>query len=172
MNPATLAPHSRLGRTPSLDSSPDHLLPALKQIYKPTPYEFNARMGDKKDKTHLISLSHDVLQFLVNLRRRPRESLAVLRHLETRHGDTTAVRRLSRRVPHTALALLARRLEDLDGGLRAPHVGSLSDDPDAGLHERLCLLGGNLVLGGTGERNVDLGDECPGALTYQEEGSS
>lgn len=110
------------------------------------------------------ALCHDVLELGVDLLSGPGEALAVLCHLEARNGDTTAVGRLSGSVPDTARAGLAGSLEDIDGLDSAAHVGALSDDADASLDESLGLLAGNLVLGSTRERDVDGGDEGPGAL--------
>lgn len=53
--------------------------------------------------------------------------------------------------------------DGVDGGaMRTYHVGTLGDDLDAGLDEGLGLLARDLVLGGAGERDVDLLEESPG----------
>ena len=58
---------------------------------------------------------HDALEPAVDLLKRPGESGGVLRHLETRHGNTAAVARFTRSVPDGLLDTLGTsRLEDVD----------------------------------------------------------
>ena len=112
------------------------------------------------------SVLHDVLETLINLRLGPVEALAVLGHLETGNGDTTAVGGLARGVPDgLALVSLAVVLEDLDSLESAAHVGTLSDELAAGSDETLSLLLGDLVLGSARKSDVDLANVEPGAST-------
>jgi hypothetical protein len=90
MNPATLAPHRRLGWTLPPVFSPDHLEPAARQIYEDRRSEY-IYIGQNKITPHMIAIRHNFLELLVHLMGRPREPLAVLGHLEARHRDTTAI---------------------------------------------------------------------------------
>lgn len=69
-------------------------------------------------------------------------------------------------IPDATVAGLTGSLEDIDSLGCAAHVGALRNDAAASLEESLGLFGGNFVLGGTGESDVDGGDESPGALAY------
>lgn len=109
---------------------------------------------------------HDLLELAVNLLLGPGETLAVLGHLETGDGDTTAVGGLARGIPDgLALLLTALVLKDLDGLESAAHVGTLSNELAAGGDKSLGLLLADLVLGGRRESNVDLADVDPGTDT-------
>lgn len=63
---------------------------------------------------------HDALEPTVDLLEGPGEAGRVLRHLETRDGDTAAVARLAGSIPDGLLDTLATSgLKDIDGLLRA-----------------------------------------------------
>ena len=63
---------------------------------------------------------HDAFEPAVDLLKRPGKARGVLCHFETGDGDAAAVARLARSVPDGILdAPGARRLEDVDGFLRA-----------------------------------------------------
>lgn len=107
---------------------------------------------------------HDTGQLVVNLLPRPAQALAVLCHLQTRHGNTTAVGSLSWTVPHTAGALGATGLlKDVDGLLGAAHVGALGNELAASSDQCLGLLLGDLVLGSARQGHVDGTGVGPGA---------
>ena len=84
---------------------------------------------------------HDALEPAIDLLKRPGEPGGVLRHFETRDGDTAAVARLSRGVPDGLLNTLGTSgLEDVDRLLGAaldrrtivsPYTVSWSDRADA-----------------------------------------
>lgn len=112
------------------------------------------------------SVLHDILELVVDLLLSPSEALAVLRHLQTRHGDTTAVGGLSGSIPNSSLALvLPLGLEQVNGLLSTTHVGSLSNNQDTASNEGLGLSLVDLVLGRRGQRNVHLADVNPGSST-------
>ena len=114
-------------------------------------------------KSNLERILHDVLELLVDLLRCPRQALAVLCHLQTRHGDTTSVGGLSRSIPDSLVALVGTLgLEQVNGLLCAAHVRTLGDDEAASVDEGLGFLLADFVLGRRGERNVDLAGMDPG----------
>ncbi len=77
MKPATFAPHSRLGSTlPDERSSPDHLLPADKHVWKR-----DKPAKKEQEANYLVTLLHNPLQLRVDLLRAPLEPLTILRHL-------------------------------------------------------------------------------------------
>lgn len=128
---------------------------------------------------------HDPLEPAVDLLERPGEPGRVLRHLETRDGDTAAVARLTGSVPDGLFDTLGTSgFEDVDRLLGAAlerrirvglyeksialthHVGTLSNDSDAGSDESLGFRLGDLVLGGTGQGDIRLLDEQPRTLAW------
>lgn len=114
-------------------------------------------------KSNLKGILHDVLELLIDLLRSPRQALAVLCHLQTRHGDTTGVGGLSWGVPDRFVALVgALGLEEVNGILGAAHVGTLGNDEAASVDEGLGLLLADFVLGRRGERDVDFAGVDPG----------
>jgi hypothetical protein len=111
---------------------------------------------------------HDSGELIVDSLGGPGHTLGVLGHLETGNGDTTAVGGLGGSVPQTlGLAGLAVSLVDVDGLLGGAHVGSLGKEAGTGLDDGLGLLLVNLVLGGGGKDDIDLGEVGPGALAGQ-----
>jgi hypothetical protein len=58
-------------------------------------------------------------------------------------------------------------LEDVNGGLGATHVGSLSDESDTGGNERLGLLSRDLVLGCARKSDIEGLEVCPGTCTWR-----
>lgn len=114
--------------------------------------------------TVIEGILHDSLELVVDLLGRPGETAAVLGHLETRNGDTTAVSGLSGGVPEGVGPVLGTvSLENVDGLLGGSHVGALGEDVAAVLDQVDGLLLADLVLGGAGEGDVDLADVGPGA---------
>lgn len=84
------------------------------------------------------------------------ETLRVLRHLQTRYGDTTAVGSLAGRVPDGVGRLLALALENVDSLLGASHVGSFGNVQAASLDEVTSIVTVDLVLGGGGKSDIAL----------------
>ena len=72
----------------------------------------------------------------------------------------------TRRVPDgLALVLLAMSLESVDCILRATHVASLCNEFGSSLDESFGLVAADLVLGCTGQRDIDFLDMGPWACT-------
>lgn len=117
--------------------------------------------------TVVEAVLHDGLELVVDLLLGPAQAGGVLGHLETGDGDTTGVGGLTGAVPNGigTLVGLTVSLEDVDGILGGTHVGTLGDELDTGVDQGLGLLAGDLVLGSTGESDVDLADVDPGAGT-------
>jgi len=114
--------------------------------------------------TLVESVLHDGLELLVDLLGGPGETLAVLRHLETGNGNTTAVGSLARGIPDgIGLLLLAVVLKDLDCLESAAHVGTLSDELAAVGNQVLSLGLVDFVLGSTGKGDINLANVEPGA---------
>lgn len=121
------------------------------------------RVSGSSLNTSVEAANHDVLELLVNLLLGPGDSLRVLSHLKTGDSNTTGVGSLTGTVPDTVGSRHSLGLKDLNGVRLATHVGTLGDELAAGSDERLGLLAGNLVLGSTGESNVDLANVAPGS---------
>jgi hypothetical protein len=105
-------------------------------------------------------LLHDELESRIDILRSPVDALAVLCHLEAGNGDTTGVGGLAWCVPDGRILLrLALGLEDVDGLLRAAHVGALGDEARAGGDECLGFLLGDFILGRArkGDVHLDVG---------------
>lgn len=89
--------------------------------------------------------------------------LAVLGHLQPRHGHATTIGGLSGSIPDGVAALLpALRLEKVDCVLGAAHVGALGDDQSTGRHQGLGLVPAHLVLGRARQHDMHVADVDPG----------
>mmetsp|Transcript_21620 Transcript_21620/g.47266 ORF Transcript_21620/g.47266 Transcript_21620/m.47266 type:complete len:459 (-) Transcript_21620:44-1420(-) len=107
-----------------------------------------------------VNARHDVIELLVNLLARPRQTDRVLGHLEARDGDAAGVGRLCRAVDDAA------RHKVLDGRRGERHVSALGDDLDAlvgGKHGgRVVLV--HLVLRGARQHHEGIGVKLPDRL--------
>lgn len=110
---------------------------------------------------------HDVLEPAIDLSGGPGDTGRVLGHLQSRDGDTTGIGGLAGSVPAGGGALvgLAVRLEDVDGGLGAAHVGTFGDELTPSGNQALGFLARNFVLGGRWKSDVDLANVQPRAGT-------
>ena len=111
----------------------------------------------------LEAVLHNLLQLPIHLLRRPRHALRILRHFQSRDGDTAGVGGFAGSVPDgVALFGAAVVFEDVDGFGGAAHVASLGDELSASVDERFCLVARDLVLCRARESDIDFAAVGPG----------
>src|SRR3546814_11610346 len=96
----------------------------------------------------VVDAAHDLRQPLFGLVEGPTVARGVLLHFERRGRDAAGVGGLARREHHAVLMEQVDRI----GGRR--HVGAFADELDTILAQSRRILAGQLVLGGTGKRDV------------------
>ena len=91
---------------------------------------------------------HDALQLCIDLFEAPAQTLGVLAHLQTGGSHAAGVGSLCGSVQDAVGQV------DLDGLGSAGHVSALADHGAAALHQSLCGLLVDLVLGSAGQGDV------------------